>query len=46
MNSALECVSNGWPMIVGGILVFGVLALSGAALVKYIFFSDRPTAAA
>lgn len=46
MTSALECASNGWPMIVGGIAVLGVLALSGAALVKYLFFSDRPAAAA
>lgn len=46
MNSALECASNGWPMIVGGIAVLGILALSGAALVKYLFFSHRPSAPA
>jgi hypothetical protein len=45
MNTAFECASHGWPMIAAGILTFGVLALSGAALVKYIFFNDRPAAA-
>lgn len=46
MNTALECASHGWPMIAAGILTFGVLALSGAALVKYLFFSNRTAAAA
>jgi hypothetical protein len=46
MNTALECTSHGWPMIAAGILTLGVLALSVAALAKYIFFSDRPAAAA
>jgi hypothetical protein len=46
MNTALECTSHGWPMIAGGIAVLTVVALSGAALVKYLFFGDRPSAAA
>ena len=46
MNTALECTSHGWPMIAAGILTFGVLALSATALVKYIFFSGGPAAAA
>ena len=44
-NTAFECAANGWPMVAGGIAVLAVLALSGAALVKYLFFSDRPSAA-
>jgi hypothetical protein len=46
MNAALECTSHGWAMIAAGILTIGVVALSGAALVKYLFFRDRPAAAA
>jgi hypothetical protein len=46
MNTAFECAANGWPMIAGGIAVLALLALSGAALVKYLFFSDRSSAAA
>jgi hypothetical protein len=45
MDTAYECAANGWPMIAGGIAVLTVLALSGAALVKYLF-GDRPSAAA
>jgi hypothetical protein len=46
MNTAFECAANGWPMIAGGIAVSAVLALSGAALVNYLFFSDGPSATA
>lgn len=46
MNTAYECAANGWLMIAGGIAVLALLALSGAALVKYLFFSDRGPAAA
>ena len=46
MNTAYECAANGWPMIAGGIAVMALLALAGAALVKYLFFGDRPSSAA
>ena len=46
MNAAYECAANGWPMIVGGIAVLTVLVLSGAALVKYPFLGERPSAVA
>ena len=46
MNTAVECAAHGWPMVAGGIAVLAVLALSGAALVKYLFFADRHSAAA
>ncbi|WP_162917435.1 hypothetical protein [Dongia deserti] len=45
-NTAFECAANGWPMIAGGIALLALLALSGAALVKYLFLGDRPSAAA
>jgi len=32
-------------MIAGGVLTFGVLALAGAALIKYLFFANRGRAA-
>jgi hypothetical protein len=44
MNGLMECGSHGWLMIAGGALFYGVLALAGAALVKYIFFEGRRTA--
>ena len=41
MNSVLDCGSNGWLMIASGVAIYGVLALAGAALVKYLFFPGR-----
>lgn len=41
MNTLMNCGSHGWFMIAGGVLLYGVLALAGAALVKYIFFAGR-----
>lgn len=43
MESVLTCGAHGWPMIAGAVLTFGVLALAGAALIKYLF-TGRPTA--
>ena len=45
MNSLLDCGANGWLMIAGGVVTYGVLALAGAALIKHLFFGDRSTAA-
>ncbi len=39
----MNCVSSGWHMMAGGLLTYGVLALAGAALVKYLFFVGRST---
>jgi hypothetical protein len=41
MNSMAECGSHGWFMIAGSVLLYGVLGLAGAALVKYLFFEGR-----
>ena len=45
METALNCGANGWLMIAGGVVTYGVLALAGAALIKYLFFADRGSAA-
>jgi hypothetical protein len=42
MGSVLNCGSDGWLMLASGIAINGLLALGGAALVKYLFFADRP----
>jgi len=39
----MNCVSNGWLMMAGGLFTYGVLALAGAALVKYLFFDGSST---
>lgn len=46
MQSALNCGPHGWAMLASMIMVYGVLALGGAALIKYLFFSKRGAAAA
>ena len=44
MDALLTCTANGWAMIVGAALLYGVLGLTGAALIKYLL-SDRSSAA-
>ena len=39
----MNCVSSGWLMMAGGLVTYGVLALAGAALVKYLFFARSST---
>jgi hypothetical protein len=46
INSALDCGFNGWLMVAGGVVTFSMLALAGAAFVKYLFFANRTTTAA
>jgi hypothetical protein len=41
MDSVLNCGTNGWLMIAAGVLTYGLLALAGAALLKYLFFANR-----
>jgi hypothetical protein len=41
MDSVLNCGSGGWFMIAAGIATYGLVALSGAALIKYLFFANR-----
>jgi hypothetical protein len=45
MDSVLNCGTGGWFMIAAGIAAYGVLALAGAALVKYLFFTNRGSTA-
>ncbi len=40
-NTVLDCAAHTWPMIAGEVVIFGVLALAVAALIKYLFFSDN-----
>ena len=46
LESMVNCGTNGWAMVAGGLVTYGVLALAGAALVKYLFFAHRDNAAA
>lgn len=39
----MNCISSGWLMMAGGLLAYGVLALAGAALVKYLLFAGSST---
>jgi hypothetical protein len=45
MDSVLNCTGDGWLMIAGVVLIYGVLALAGAALIKDLFFAGRGRAA-
>lgn len=45
MDTVLNCADNGWVMIAGVVLTYGVLALAGAALIKHLFFAHRSTTA-
>ena len=45
MIDTLTCGANGWFMLAVGVLTYGTLALAGAALVKYLFFTHRGHAA-
>jgi hypothetical protein len=42
-NGMMNC---GWGMMAGGLVIFAVLGLAGAALVKYLFFANRGMSAA
>ena len=46
MDSLLNCGAGAPLMIAAGVVTFGLLALAGAALVKYLFFPNHTTAAA
>jgi hypothetical protein len=41
MDSVLNCTGDGWLMITGIVLIYGVLALAGAALVEHLFVADH-----
>jgi hypothetical protein len=45
IDSVLSCSNGGWFMIAAGTATYGVLALAGAALVKFLFFSSRRSTA-
>ena len=46
MDSVLNCGANGWFMIASAVVFYGLLALAGAALVKYLLSGGRSRAAA
>ena len=46
MNTLLDCGANGWLMTAAAATTYGVLALGGAALAKYLFFGNRGSATA
>jgi len=46
MDSVLNCGTNGWLVIASVVLIYAVLTLGSAALVKYLFFTGRGTATA
>ena len=41
LDSVLNCGSGGWFMIAAGIATYSLLALAGAALIKFLFFTNR-----
>ena len=41
MDGVLNCSDGGWLMITGVVMIYGVLALAGAALIKHLFFADH-----
>ena len=45
MDGVLNCSGDGWRMIAGVVMIYGVLALASAALIKYLFSADRSRAA-
>jgi hypothetical protein len=45
MDGGLNCSGDGWLMIAGVVMTYGVLALAGAALIKYLLSSDHSTIA-
>jgi len=45
MDAVLNCSGDGWLMITGVVMIYGVLALAGAALIKHLFFANRSSAA-
>jgi len=44
MDTLLNCSASGWAMIAGAVLIYGVLGLTGVALIKYLL-TDRSNAA-
>jgi hypothetical protein len=44
MDALLTCSAIGWVMIAGAALLYGMLGLTGAALIKYLL-SYRSSAA-
>jgi hypothetical protein len=40
MDGVLNCSDGGWLMITGVVMIYGVLALACAALIKHFFFAD------
>jgi hypothetical protein len=45
MDGVLNCSGDGSLMIAGVVMIYGALALAGAALIKHLFFADHSRAA-
>jgi hypothetical protein len=45
LDNVLNCSAGGWLMLAGSIVIYGVLALAAAVLIKHLFFADRSRAA-
>jgi len=46
MDALLNCAANGWAMTSAAIATYALLAIIGAALIKYLFFAKPGSAAA
>ena len=40
LDNVLNCSGGGWFTLAGSVVIYGVLALAGAALIKHLFFAD------
>ena len=45
LDNVLNCSAGGWLMLAGSVVIYGVLALAAAVLIKHLFFADRSRAA-
>ena len=45
MDSVISCGTDGWLMLAGSVVTYGVLILAGAALIKYLFSTNQSTVA-
>jgi hypothetical protein len=41
MDSVVNCGAGGWLMLAGSVVIYGVLILAGAALIKHLFSTNQ-----
>jgi hypothetical protein len=46
MDNVINCGAYGWLMVGGAVATYAVLALAGAALIKYLLSRERESEAA